>query len=528
MNEFDLKKVKKIYVLCPTEVKTGGTELLHQLVFSLNKIEKKAFITYISENNNVKICEGFEKYITEYKIKGEIEDNEDNIVIIPERYSFLARSFKKCKKAIWWLSVDNYLIRHDFKFTLKYYGLKIALKVILRKISGKNVQLKYKELKQKIDIHFVQSYYAYDFLKKIGICSYELTDYINDDYLNIKMNECKKENIIVYNPKKGYKYTKKIIKEYKKIYNDANWIAIENMKNSEVKELLKKSKVYIDFGNFPGKDRIPREAALAFNCIISGKFGASKYNNDLSINEKYKFGKINVKKVCDCIHECIKHYEIENKNFEEYRLKILQEKKNFEDEVKCLFFIDERDVKVSILCMVYNHEKYLDKCLESFVNQKTNFKYEILVNDDASTDKSKEIIQKYKENYPNLFTKVFFQKENLFSKNIKITEDILLPQAEGKYIALCEGDDFWNSDCKLQTQYDFMENNLNCSMCVHNSYIHNLKTGKYTKFNKWKKIRCLSEKEVFFGWNFHTSSYFIRKEYGDISNFCREYFSRRL
>ena len=73
-----------------------------------------------------------------------------------------------------------------------------------------------------------------------------------------------------------------------------------------------------------------------------------------------------------------------------------------------------------------------------------------------------------------------------------------------------------------------MENNLNCSMCVHNSYIHNLKTGKYTKFNKWKKIRCLSEKEVFFGWNFHTSSYFIRKEHADTSNFCREYFSRRL
>ena len=98
------------------------------------------------------------------------------------------------------------------------------------------------------------------------------------------------------------------------------------------------------------------------------------------------------------------------------------------------------EIKVSVFCTVYNHEKFLRKCLDGFVKQKTNFGFEVLVHDDVSTDKSREIIEEYYKKYPNIIVPIF-AKENLFSKRFPITENILRPRAKGKYYAICEGDD---------------------------------------------------------------------------------------
>lgn len=183
-----------------------------------------------------------------------------------------------------------------------------------------------------------------------------------------------------------------------------------------------------------------------------------------------------------------------------------------------------KDIKVSVCCTVYNHEKYLRKCLDGFVMQKTNFAFEVLVNDDKSTDSSAEIIREYYEKYPNIIVPVF-QSENQYSKGVQILDDILYPIARGKYIALCEGDDYWCDENKLQLQFDYMESNEDCVMCLHNTVFHylNRNYGNYKDrlFNNWKTIHTLNAEDVFLDWSVHTSSYFIRKEYAKKPDFGR-------
>lgn len=125
-----------------------------------------------------------------------------------------------------------------------------------------------------------------------------------------------------------------------------------------------------------------------------------------------------------------------------------------------------QEMGVSVCCLVYNHEKYLRKCFDAFVNQKTNFKYEILIHDDASTDNSKEIIKEYVEKYPTLF-KPLYQQENQTSKGKKVSFEFQYPRVTGKYIAWCEGDDYWTDDFKLQKQYDMLEQFPDKVFCTH-------------------------------------------------------------
>jgi len=126
------------------------------------------------------------------------------------------------------------------------------------------------------------------------------------------------------------------------------------------------------------------------------------------------------------------------------------------------------DVEVSILCMAYNHGKYIRQTLESMVSQKTDFPFEILINDDASTDNTAEIIREYSEKYPDI-VKPIFQKENQYSKGINIQNTFNIPRAQGKYLAYCEGDDYWTDEYKLQKQVDFMKKHPDCTLCIHNA-----------------------------------------------------------
>ncbi|MDN3492433.1 glycosyltransferase family 2 protein [Winogradskyella bathintestinalis] len=122
---------------------------------------------------------------------------------------------------------------------------------------------------------------------------------------------------------------------------------------------------------------------------------------------------------------------------------------------------------VSVCCITYNHQKYIEKCLEGFLMQQTNFDFEILIHDDASTDKTATIIREYEKQYPDII-KPIYQKENQYSKGVSISKTYNYPRAQGKYIALCEGDDYWTDPLKLQKQVDFLENNQDYGICFHN------------------------------------------------------------
>ncbi len=121
---------------------------------------------------------------------------------------------------------------------------------------------------------------------------------------------------------------------------------------------------------------------------------------------------------------------------------------------------------VSIRCLVYNHEPFLRDCLEGFVMQQTNFPFEAIVHDDASTDHSADIIREYAAKYPHII-KPLCEKENQYSKkdgSLRCALDEAMSPSS-KYVAYCEGDDYWTDPQKLQKQVDFMESHPEYSMC---------------------------------------------------------------
>lgn len=130
--------------------------------------------------------------------------------------------------------------------------------------------------------------------------------------------------------------------------------------------------------------------------------------------------------------------------------------------------LESEPIMVSIHCLVYNHEPYIRQCLDGFVMQKTNFRFEAIVHDDASTDGSAAIIREYAEKYPDII-KPILETENQYSKKDGSLRKIMDAHMRGKYVAMCEGDDYWTDPNKLQMQVDYMEGHPECSMC-HTSF----------------------------------------------------------
>ena len=182
------------------------------------------------------------------------------------------------------------------------------------------------------------------------------------------------------------------------------------------------------------------------------------------------------------------------------------------------------EIKVSICCATYNQEKCIEKTIEGFLNQKVNFKYEIIIHDDCSTDKTRDIIEKYRIQYPNLI-RTIYQKENKYSKGEKITINYLFPNVQGKYVAVCEGDDYWNDENKLRIMYECLEKNKDCSFATHivekiskdGNCLHEFIPANYKIYsNEVNKIDIDDFFTVFSKKTltpFQTSSYFFRSEY---------------
>jgi glycosyltransferase involved in cell wall biosynthesis len=120
---------------------------------------------------------------------------------------------------------------------------------------------------------------------------------------------------------------------------------------------------------------------------------------------------------------------------------------------------------LSIACITFNHEKYIHDTLDAFLTQKTNFPFEIIIHDDCSNDETAKIIREYEIKFPKII-KPIFQSENQYSKGTRaILATFVYPKCSGKYIALCEGDDYWIDENKLQKQVDFLEANPDYGLC---------------------------------------------------------------
>ena len=353
-----VNKDSKIYVFCPANCATGGPELLHQFVYILRNNGFNAFMYYIPNNKLKPVHCSYEIYNVLYV--NEIEDNSKNILVMPEMYSYIKMSenYVNIKKIIWWLSVDNFYITRDlsylktaFKINLYRFVDRVRIRLfhsykfdLPKYVLNKNKNFRNDQDKLLLSpvMHLVQSYYAYETLIHMGVSKDKilfLSDYLNDVFLNNVINYNDRKDIVLFNPTKGRPTTENIIKHSKNI----NFIAIENMSREEVFSLLNEAKVYIDFGNHQGKDRLPREAALSGCCIITGERGAAKNKYDIEIPDKYKFDvdKVDMNDIIHCISDCIENYNKNILNFEKYRMKILSEKDFFVKTVSEIFTFQE-------------------------------------------------------------------------------------------------------------------------------------------------------------------------------------------
>ncbi len=179
-------------------------------------------------------------------------------------------------------------------------------------------------------------------------------------------------------------------------------------------------------------------------------------------------------------------------------------------------------VKVSVMCLVYNHEKYIRQALDGILMQKTDFDYEVIVNDDASTDGSADIIKEYQKQYPDKI-KAILRKENLYSKGV-CWQTELYKHFEGEYVAICEGDDYWTDCMKLQKQVKLLDNHPEYAACGHNvhvvneneeiQYNSNIGALHYVDIDTIKDIRDI----YFYGRFSHTCSLVFRRKIFDDMN----------
>lgn len=153
--------------------------------------------------------------------------------------------------------------------------------------------------------------------------------------------------------------------------------------------------------------------------------------------------------------------------------------------------MESNSIMVSICCITYNHEKFIRDAIEGFLMQKVNFPIEIIIHDDASTDGTADIIREYEKNYP-LLIKPIYQKENQYSKGVKVSSSLVWPKATAKYIALCEGDDYWVDTLKLQKQVDFLETNTDFGMVHGGCFVYDENSKRFWPFlHKNKNIELL-------------------------------------
>ncbi len=351
---------KTIYLMAPSNFFTGGPLSTHQLAYILKKVSNYNIkIFYSPKIKGNPVHNEFRKFKLKYTFS--INDDENNILIIPEHYPALreALNYKKIKKVIWWLSVDNYInskFRHENnrlfraiikipyfliylfnKLTLFYFGI-LTLKDYLKLYYNLFNFNSFKELKQS-KFHLAQSTYALDFIEKKlnNVKLMLIEDQQRELYKNIYKKNKRliskfKENIVSYNATKSNEFIFSIINYDKNI----KFIPIRGLTATQMTNLLLKSKIYLDFGYHPGKDRAPREALLFGNCVITNFKGSAKFYNDVTVPNNFKFEEKykNLKKINKLIYSIFDNYNQNFKKMDKYKNKILNENNNEIKQVK--------------------------------------------------------------------------------------------------------------------------------------------------------------------------------------------------
>ncbi|MDA7677007.1 hypothetical protein N8563_00645 [bacterium] len=264
-----------VYIICPSGTTTGGVESLHQLGYMIKSTGRTVYMSYYPDPSGGITSQ----YFTNYGLSVQHPiDAENSIIVVPEIATYWLKQFIHAKLVVYWLSVDNYLCR-------KHESLFIDVYKRIRSLTSSRIPVFF----MKRFHHITQSEYANNYLLKKGIVSTYIGDYLNDyfyeELAKVKsFTNCKSDQV-AFNPRKGSKY----IEYVSSLDPSINFVPIVNMSRSQVLDTLLHSKIYIDLGHHPGRDRIPREAAALGCCIITSIKGSANNNVDVPLPDQYKY-----------------------------------------------------------------------------------------------------------------------------------------------------------------------------------------------------------------------------------------------
>lgn len=321
--------IKKMQVVCPPGVMTGGPEALHQLVHAARQQGLDARVVYLPQKKGVLAEPAVPYKIYDVKVDADLDDSATNLIVVPEDQTWRLRHFKRAERAIWWLSIDHYFgsIKQEQRKRLKHW-------------LGLNRPFDLDRPDPKV-WHLAQSEYARQFLVGKGLGRVQmLTDYLRDDFVAAVEQTAEKGarlRRVAFNPKKGLEQAQKVMDLAGK---DIEFVRLENMRPDQVRDTLLTSMVYMDFGHHPGRDRIPREAAICGCSVITGRKGSAANEVDVPISHAYKLDEAApdfAQQTVSMLTDILDAQEQHRPAFDAYRQVIAQQKAIFFGEVKALF-----------------------------------------------------------------------------------------------------------------------------------------------------------------------------------------------
>ena len=347
-------KFKKIYVFCPNDFVSGGPDALHQLVYYLKSLGCDAEMVYFafSDRHHFLIPDAYSKYISHFITEREFVDDAENAVVLPEFAVEKQGLVKKSKVFVWWLSVDYNCNRSSVLWKVFYFATLPArvvknfdyYKKRFSEAIVKTLQKRAYSFKAELDNveHLCPSYYALDFVKNRStkgthLCIEPISKIFLDEFDAQKggLDDLPRSDEILYNPRKSGAFVQKLAT----MAPDLKFTPLTGLTQEELVEKYKTSKLYIDFGPFPGAERMPKEAVL-FGCVvITGRLGASNYHGDVPISDEYKFANPAKEKdqIINKIRDILERYSELKNDFNEYRNTVLSLEQNFLVSLKEMF-----------------------------------------------------------------------------------------------------------------------------------------------------------------------------------------------
>lgn len=333
---------RKIFVLYHRGLRTGGPEALHQLVSTLRGLGEEAFlVAHPATVGNERVAQ-YDAY--DAPEADAIVDAPENIVVVPETYIEDVFAYKHARKMIWWLSIDNSLTFMAERLWNRspsgpFEKIRQTIVPFLRMWKNGDAPV---QLRQRHDIvHLVQSSYAWSFIaSRLNTVPSLLSDFTPHAEFGPADEAKRNPNLVTYNPAKGAH----VIEAVKKIVDPSiQWLPIQGMTRSEVVSALQTCGVYLDLGHHPGKDRMPREAALSGALTVVARRGSGAYFADVPIPWEHKImpDDAEVSATAAALPHLMGNLAEEVRKQDRYRAAIKSEQDRFRREVEDIFVKDQ-------------------------------------------------------------------------------------------------------------------------------------------------------------------------------------------